>query len=86
MLPTLRRQLASAAALPRAVSRASNNPVRSNWLRGEVQQVWDTPLMELVFKAASVHRMFHDPERIQLCTLMNIKSELPSLEMARESD
>lgn len=42
--------------------------------------------MELVFKAASVHRMFHDPERIQLCTLMNIKSESPSLEMARESD
>ncbi|KAJ9098858.1 hypothetical protein QFC20_005865 [Naganishia adeliensis] len=74
MLPTLRRQLASAAALPRAVSRASGNPVRSNWLRGEVQQVWDTPLMELVFKAASVHRMFHDPERIQLCTLMNIKT------------
>jgi biotin synthase len=86
MLPTLRRQLASAAALPRAVSRASSNPVRSNWLRGEVQQVWDTPLMELVFKAASVHRMFHDPERIQLCTLMNIKSESPSLKMARESD
>lgn len=26
-------------------------------------------------KQASVHRMHHDPSRIQLCTLMNIKSE-----------
>jgi hypothetical protein len=24
---------------------------------------------------ANVHRMHHDPSRIQLCTLMNIKSE-----------
>jgi biotin synthase len=30
--------------------------------------------MELVFSAASVHRKFHDPTKVQLCTLMNIKS------------
>lgn len=34
--------------------------------------------MELVYRAASVHRQWHDPERIQLCTLMNIKSESES--------
>ena len=82
-VPATTRSLATAVAhpaptvTPRAKSRASGveGQVRSNWLRGEVQQVWDTPLMELVFRAAGVHRQWHDPERIQLCTLMNIKSE-----------
>jgi biotin synthase len=30
--------------------------------------------MDLVYKAASVHRQNHDPNDIQLCTLLNIKS------------
>lgn len=30
--------------------------------------------MELIFRAASVHRVAHDPSKIQLCTLMNIKT------------
>ncbi|KAJ9091288.1 hypothetical protein QFC21_007277 [Naganishia friedmannii] len=71
----LTRGLATAVEAPRAKSRQSTpGTVRSNWLRPEVQKVWDTPLMELVFQAAQVHRMHHDPERIQLCTLMNIKT------------
>ena len=43
------------------------------WERSEVQALFDQPLLELVFQAASVHRQHHDPRRIQLCTLMNIK-------------
>jgi len=31
-------------------------------------------LLELVFRAATVHRTVHDPKKIQLCTLMNIKT------------
>ena len=38
-----------------------------------MQALFDQPLLELVFQAASVHRKHHDPRRIQLCTLMNIK-------------
>lgn len=38
-----------------------------------MQALFDQPLLELVFQAASVHRQHHDPRRIQLCTLMNIK-------------
>jgi biotin synthase len=40
-----------------------------------VQQIYDTPLLDLVFRSASVHRQHHDPTKIQLCTLMNIKSK-----------
>ncbi|KAK2462052.1 hypothetical protein APHAL10511_006515 [Amanita phalloides] len=42
--------------------------------REEIQEIYDTPLLGLVFRAASVHRKYHDPSKIQLCTLMNIKS------------
>ncbi|GAA5892579.1 hypothetical protein JCM5296_006167 [Sporobolomyces johnsonii] len=51
------------------------DPLRAKpWTRQEVQEVYDTPLMELIFRAASVHRINHPPEQVQLCTLLNIKT------------
>lgn len=47
---------------------------RHNWSRPEIKEIFNSPLMGLVFRAASVHREHHDPSKIQLCTLMNIKS------------
>jgi len=47
---------------------------RQKWTKQEIQQTYDGPLLDLVFRAASVHRQHHDPTKIQLCTLMNIKS------------
>ncbi|KAL1960279.1 hypothetical protein VTO42DRAFT_8239 [Malbranchea cinnamomea] len=47
---------------------------RTNWTRDEIQQIYDTPLHQLTFAAATVHRRFHDPSAIQMCTLMNIKT------------
>ena len=32
--------------------------------REEVSQVYDTPLLDLVFKAATVHRMYNDPQMV----------------------
>ncbi|KAI9445480.1 biotin synthase [Lactarius indigo] len=49
-------------------------PTRHDWTKEEVQRIYDAPLLDLVFRAASVHRQHHDPSKIQLCTLMNIKS------------
>lgn len=54
-------------------SEAWTPSVRKSWERSEVQALFDQPLLELVFQAASVHRMHHDARKIQLCTLMNIK-------------
>lgn len=34
--------------------------------REEVKEVFDTPLMELVYKAATVHRMYHDPRQARV--------------------
>ena len=51
-------------------------PTRHDWSRKEIKEIYDGPLLDLVFRAAAVHRQYHDPKKIQLCTLMNIKSAL----------
>jgi len=47
---------------------------RHDWTRAQVQALYDTPLMELVYRAATVHRQFHDAEEIQVCKLISIKT------------
>ncbi len=39
-----------------------------------VQEIYQRPLLSLIFTAQSVHRQYHQPDRVQLCTLANIKS------------
>eukprot|EP00882_Tetradesmus_deserticola_P022139 GHRQ01024027.1.p1 GENE.GHRQ01024027.1~~GHRQ01024027.1.p1 ORF type:complete len:327 (+),score=120.61 GHRQ01024027.1:140-1120(+) len=48
--------------------------VRTDWTRQEVTDVYSQPLLDLVFKAASVHRMYNDPSMVQRCTLLSIKT------------
>ncbi|KAI0932517.1 biotin synthase, variant 2 [Taiwanofungus camphoratus] len=55
-------------------SQALSSAVRHNWEKAEIQRIYDSPLLDLVFRAATVHRQYHDPNKIQLCTLMNIKT------------
>ncbi|TFK90234.1 biotin synthase [Polyporus arcularius HHB13444] len=64
----LRRALATHASSP------ATSPTRHSWTKQEIQKIYDSPLLDLVFRAASVHRQHHDPSKIQLCTLMNIKT------------
>lgn len=64
---------AQTPGLAEAVPDAWTPPARQHWEREEVQALFDRPLLDLVFQAATVHRAHHDPSRIQLCTLMNIK-------------
>ncbi|CRG86314.1 biotin synthetase [Talaromyces islandicus] len=47
---------------------------RTSWSREEIQQIYEAPLSQLTHSAAIVHRRFHDPAAIQMCTLMNIKT------------
>lgn len=52
----------------------SSSPVRHDWTKGEIAAIYDLPLMELVYRAASVHRRFHDPAEVQVCRLISIKT------------
>lgn len=47
---------------------------RTDWTREEIADLFDLPFTELLFRAASVHREFHPPEQVQLCTLLSIKT------------
>ncbi|KAF3760391.1 biotin synthase [Cryphonectria parasitica EP155] len=47
--------------------------VRTDWTRKEVAAIYYQPLLELAHQAGIVHRRFHAPGEVQLCTLMNIK-------------
>jgi biotin synthase len=40
----------------------------------ELRAVYDLPLTELVFRAAAVHRTHHDPQDIQRCVLLSVKT------------
>ncbi len=48
--------------------------VRHDWTKEEIQAVFETPLMELVFRAAEIHRRHHDPAEVQVCKLISIKT------------
>jgi biotin synthase len=47
---------------------------RHNWTREEVLAIYNKPLMELLFEAATVHREHHDPNVVQVSTLLSIKT------------
>lgn len=44
------------------------------WTREQVKQLFDLPLMDLLFKAQTVHRQHHDPNSVQLSSLLSIKT------------
>ncbi len=48
--------------------------LRHDWTLEELQAVYDLPLLELVFRAASVHRQHHNPREMQVSKLISIKT------------
>lgn len=48
--------------------------IRNNWTREEIAAIYNTPVLELVYKGASVHRQYHNPSEVQICTLLSVKT------------
>ncbi|MXP09323.1 biotin synthase BioB [Pseudoblastomonas halimionae] len=48
--------------------------IRTDWTREQIAEMFDLPFTELLFQAATVHREYHPPEQVQLCTLLSIKT------------
>src|SRR5437879_2539701 len=48
--------------------------IRHDWTTGRVEDLYHLPLTELLFQAQTVHRRYHDPEIVQRCTLLSIKT------------
>lgn len=50
------------------------HPTAQYWRKCQVEELFDMPFMDLVFKAAQVHRENFDSNAIQLSTLLSIKT------------
>ncbi|MFW0715095.1 biotin synthase BioB [Pedobacter sp. N23S346] len=48
--------------------------VRNNWTKSEIEEIYHSPLLELIYKAATVHREWHNAQEIQISTLLSIKT------------
>lgn len=48
--------------------------IRHDWTTDSVESLYHLPLTELLFRAQSIHRRHHDPQSVQRCTLLSIKT------------
>lgn len=48
--------------------------IRNDWSIEEIKLLYHEPLLELVYKAATVHRTWHSSSAVQVCTLLSIKT------------
>ena len=47
---------------------------RSDWTAEEVLAIHDLPLMDLLYKAQTMHRTYHEDNTVQLASLLSIKT------------
>lgn len=47
---------------------------RSNWTKTEIREIYESPLLELIYQAATIHRKYHTGDEIQVCSLISIKT------------
>src|SRR2546429_7247814 len=52
----------------------TSDALRHDWSLEQIRAIYDAPLLDLVFRAAAVHRCFHDPAEVQVCKLISIKT------------
>ncbi len=48
--------------------------LKFDWTVQEIKAIYSSPLPELIFQAQSFHRAFHDPNEIQGCQLLSVKT------------
>lgn len=48
--------------------------IKHNWTKQEILDIYNKPMMELLYEAATVHRKYHDPNTVQVSTLLSIKT------------
>jgi len=44
--------------------------IRYNWTKEEVMEIYNKPLMDLLYEAATIHRQYHDPNTLRVSTVM----------------
>jgi len=52
----------------------SNSDLRYEWTVSEIESIYSLPMPELIFQAQLSHRKFHQPDQIQGCVLLSVKT------------
>ncbi len=53
---------------------ADTNSLRHDWTISDIEAIYTAPLPDLIFRAQSVHRLWHRSTEVQGCTLLSIKT------------
>lgn len=48
--------------------------LKKNWTLHEIGEIYNSPLLDLLYRAATVHREHNDTGEVQVCTLLSIKT------------
>ena len=51
-----------------------SSDIRHDWRRGEIQELFDLPLMDLLLQAQSLHRQYFPANEVQISSLLSIKT------------
>jgi len=49
-------------------------PIRHDWTLAEVETLFALPFLDLIHRAQSTHRAYHEPNTVQMSTLLSIKT------------
>lgn len=52
----------------------ANTDVRHDWTREEIEALFALPFADLLFQAQTIHRRYHNPNEVQLSTLLSVKT------------
>lgn len=48
--------------------------IRNNWTIDEIKEIYYSPVLELIYRAASLHRKYQATGEVQVCTLLSVKT------------
>ena len=48
--------------------------IRNDWTIEEIKEIYNSPLLDLIYRAASAHRQYNNTGEVQVCTLLSIKT------------
>src|ERR1700755_2330118 len=48
--------------------------IRNNWTKEEIAEIYNTPLLDLIYRAATIHRENKDYSEVQISSLIAIKT------------
>ena len=48
--------------------------IRNDWTKKEIEEIYNSPILDLIYRAATVHRENNDAQEVQVCTLLSVKT------------